>query len=168
MKKNTQTKATKTETRIDRWRKQAHIYLDWMDKIAKQGNDFNMTRQKILADIAKAEGRTPVDTIVDYLRKTRQDGQAVETDDIDVETRRAAIDTYYERHTTTRQRNHHEREVVYFAVVSIADTVADYNSLEPAQRYALFSRYYRRGDYNITNALHRAAVDALTLFAAVI
>lgn len=101
------------------------------------------------------EGRPMVDVITDYICRTRGVGVANpplgvkmnHEDDCDFET------------YNTRTRNAHEREVASCAVMLHLDY--HHNRFTEDKMHELISRFYRKGDCGIDNAVFRAVESAL-------
>ena len=150
-------KATKNNTRIDRWRGLAE------ERIARLAESPELPDMTMLQACAEIEGMTPADLIVDRLTRARAGGKIIEErpENCCSAEFNAFIDTDYERNMSTRARNNHEREVVTFMVWNFSQ--ATWIPQDLLKRYGVrFVRnYYHKGDAGLFAAFHRMMTAAL-------
>ena len=150
--------ATKSNSRIDRWRKLAEERIAWLAKSTE------LSGLAMLQACAEIEGMSPADLIMERLICARAGGRIVEERPKDCFSPmyNAFIDTDYERNMSTRARNNHERAVVASMVWDFAQ--AAWIPRDLVKRYGVqFVRsYYHKGDKGLFAAFHRMATSALS------
>ncbi len=149
--------------RIERWRKHVAKRIQELESSKKTKNGFEVHGDALeqLRMCASAEGMTMEDLVIQFLMKSRNNGEVrhVRPDvhsELYMEESRAYDDTWAEQHYTKREISYRDREKAREGVLHFTDSMPVYFKDFNADEKNSLMLFYRSGDYGLYNASLRA------------
>lgn len=149
--------------RIERWRKHVAKRIQELESFKKTKNGFEVHGDALeqLRMCASAEGMTMEDLVIQFLMKSRNNGEVLRVhpdanSEFYLEESRAWDDTWAEQHYTKRELSHHDREIARDGVSLYNDSMPFYfNDFDNDEKKSLMI-FYRAGDCGLRSAVLRA------------